>query len=127
MIDPEKLAAAAPRLERERNIWLCTVRADGRPHLIPIWFVWHDQKVWVCTPAGTQKHVNIQRNPHVAAALEDGATPIILEGLAAERNDPATREALNPVFMRKYEWDFVHDDDADYLLIAITPTKLLAW
>ncbi|QLQ08762.1 MAG: pyridoxamine 5'-phosphate oxidase family protein [Anaerolineae bacterium] len=23
-------------------MWLASVRADGRPHLVPIWFVLHD-------------------------------------------------------------------------------------
>ena len=26
------------RSETEANIWFATVRADGRPHLVPVWF-----------------------------------------------------------------------------------------
>lgn len=35
-LDPERLKKVAPRLEKEANVWLATVRPDGRPHLIPI-------------------------------------------------------------------------------------------
>ncbi len=39
------------RVHTDKNIWLATVRPDGRPHLTPIWFVFHDAKFWVCTGA----------------------------------------------------------------------------
>jgi predicted pyridoxine 5'-phosphate oxidase superfamily flavin-nucleotide-binding protein len=35
----------AERLTAEPVIWLGTVRPDGRPHHVPIWFVWHDPLV----------------------------------------------------------------------------------
>ena len=28
------------RLRTEANVWLATMRPDGRPHVSPIWFVW---------------------------------------------------------------------------------------
>jgi hypothetical protein len=28
------------RLRHEPIIWLSSVRPDGRPHLVPIWFLW---------------------------------------------------------------------------------------
>lgn len=126
-IDAEKLARFAPRLEKERNIWFCSVRRDGRPHLIPIWYVWHDGRVWICTPAGTQKHVNILANPAVSVALESGDSPCILEGTAEARPDQAAIDALRPLFKSKFDWDFVTDKDADYILIAFTPQKILGW
>ncbi len=126
-IDSDKLNKAIPRLEREQNIWLSTVRADGRPHLIPIWFVWHGDRIWICTPSGTQKLMNIQHNPRVALALEDGSSPVIIEGRAVPHSDLATREKLNPAFMQKFEWDIVHDQDEDWVLIEIIPAKVLMW
>ena len=39
--------ALAERLHTEKNVWLCTVRSDGSPHLTPIWFVHHDDAFWV--------------------------------------------------------------------------------
>ena len=34
----------AQRLSAEPVIWLGTVRPDGRPHNVPVWFAWHDPK-----------------------------------------------------------------------------------
>lgn len=126
-LDQDKLNKALPRLKKEANIWLGTVRADGRPHLIPIWFIWHEEKVWICTGKGSQKHVNLRHNPHVALALEDGSTPIILEGTAAEADDTTRRDELAPLFVEKYDWDFRTDTDEDWLLMAIVPRKILSW
>ena len=38
---------ARQKLETERNIWLASVRPDGRPHLVPLWFVWCHGKVYI--------------------------------------------------------------------------------
>jgi PPOX class probable F420-dependent enzyme len=118
------LARIAPRLESERNIWIATVRADGRPHLVPVWFVWQEGKVWIATGEGSQKHANIKHEPCVSLALEDGTNAVVIEGRAAGQNDPASRDRLAPAFVEKYEWDF--RADAEYgFLIAITPLRLL--
>ena len=34
------------RLQTERNIWLATTRPNGKPHLIPIWFVWLNERFY---------------------------------------------------------------------------------
>jgi hypothetical protein len=37
---------AQKRLEAEQNIWLSSVQPDGRPHLIPVWFVWRGGRLY---------------------------------------------------------------------------------
>jgi general stress protein 26 len=126
-IDPQQLVVAIPRLEREANIWIATVRANQRPHLVPIWFVWLDGKIWICTPSNSQKVKNIHKNSAVALALEDGLNPVILEGTAALRPDPPWPDRLAPCFKKKYDWDFRTDSEADYVLVEITPARMIHW
>jgi PPOX class probable F420-dependent enzyme len=126
-IDPDRLAAAIPRLEREQNIWIATTRPDGRPHLVPIWFVWHDEKVWICTPRASQKVKNLAKNAQISLALEDGLNPVIFEGTAALRLDPPWPDQLAPVFEKKYDWDFRVDNTEDYILVEITPMRMIHW
>ncbi len=126
-LDQKKFKAALSRLKKEANIWLATNRKDHSPHLIPIWFIWLEDEVWIATGRGTQKHLNIQRDPLVTLVLEDGVKPVILEGTAAEKDDKAQRDKLAPHFEKKYEWDFRTDDDENWMLIAIAPTKILSW
>src|SRR5512140_2813390 len=70
------------RLSGERNIWIATVRPDGRPHLVPVWFSWVEKKIYVCTEPGSVKGRNLRINTRVALALEGGTHPVISEGLA---------------------------------------------
>jgi F420H(2)-dependent biliverdin reductase len=126
-LDLHKLQKAVPRLEHEANIWLATVRPDRRPHLVPIWFVWNDNKVWICTPESSQKMRNLRANPSAMAALEGGDSPVILEGTAVSRPVAACPDAVALAFQQKYDWNIRTDDDEDYILIEFTPTRLIAW
>ncbi|NDJ53451.1 MAG: pyridoxamine 5'-phosphate oxidase [Chloroflexi bacterium] len=126
-INPERLAHARPRLEKEDNIWLASVRKDGRPHLVPVWFVWYADRIWFVTEAKTQKIANIQANPKVSVALEDGVKPVILEGSAELDNSPDDLEAIAAKFQQKYSWSIQKDLARNSVLVRITPKRLLSW
>lgn len=123
-IDPGTQAKITARLEMPTTIWLASVRSDGRPHLIPIWFVWYEGKIWIATGRSSQKHRNIQHDPRVCVALEDGNNPLVIEGSAAAYLDDATRDALAPHFVAKFSWDFRSDSDYS-LLIGIAPERVV--
>lgn len=76
------------RLFAARNIWLATVRPDGRPHLVPVWFVWVRERFYVCTAGQSVKAKNLIANPRASAALEDGDRPVIAEGRATILTQP---------------------------------------
>jgi len=117
---------AEQRLRSENNVWIATVRSDGRPHLTPVWFAWHGGKVYICVDPNSVKARNLADNPHVALALEDGSSPVILEGTARRVNDPDRPPGALAEFKRKYDWDIVADGQYS-LLIEITPSKVLNW
>jgi general stress protein 26 len=124
--NPTRWRSIEARLGREMNIWMATVRGDGRPHLVPIWFVWLDNKIYVATGTDTQKFLNLRQNQNIALALPDAANVLIIEG-EAHAADRATIEVLAEYFFNKYEWDFRYDESATWRLIEITPHKILAW
>ena len=111
------------RLTTESNIWLATVRADYTPHLAPIWFVWIDGKVYVCTAASSVKARNMQANSSVTFALENGNAPVVLEGRA--RPIGSVPPAVIDAFQRKYDWNIVTDTTYDQV-IEIEPLKIRA-
>lgn len=116
---------ALPRLEREQNIWFGSVRPDGRPHLAPVWFVWHAGKIFIGTDPKSVKSQNIQGNPRVTLALEDGTHPLICEGTAGVVDPPWTEDLL-AAFFQKYEWDL--NKEAQYnQVVEVTPIKWLNW
>jgi F420H(2)-dependent biliverdin reductase len=118
--------AIEARLGREMTVWIATVRRDGRPHLTPVWFIWLNEKIYIVTGSNSQKIANLRRNQKVAVALPDTTNVIILEG-EAHTADRAAADALAEYFFNKYEWDFRHDDSANWRLIEIAPEKLLSW
>ena len=107
------------RLTDEPNIWLSTVRPDGRPHLVPIWFVWAQHRIWVCT-TDSVKTRNIEHNPNVAVSLENGNTPVVAQGTATIHRRPFPA-AVAAAFAAKFEWDIDGDSTDGYdALVEIT-------
>ncbi|MBP7688992.1 MAG: pyridoxamine 5'-phosphate oxidase family protein [Thermoflexales bacterium] len=93
----------------ESNIWLATVRPNGTPHLAPIWFVWVEGRVYVCTAADSVKARNLQATPSVSLALENGNAPVVLEGRAHFATIESVPPAVIEAFQRKYDWNIVTD------------------
>jgi len=116
---------AQQRLKTEKNIWLATVRPDGRPHLTPVWFTWHAEKLYVCIQPESVKARNMAQNPYVALSLEDGSSVVIGEGIAAAVPRPWP-EGVRAAFQQKYDWDIVKSQDYT-LLVEVTPAKWLTW
>ncbi|MCC7352710.1 MAG: pyridoxamine 5'-phosphate oxidase family protein [Anaerolineae bacterium] len=123
-MDDNKRQKVDERLRKEQIIWLATTRPNGTPHLVPIWYAWDGSKVYFATPPNTQKIRNIRQTPRVAIALPDGMNVVVLEGDAA-LVDGAEHKHAAELFNKKYEWDF--GEDADYVVVGVTPTKFLAW
>ena len=105
--DVERRLADAPLY------WLVTVRADGRPHAVPLCGVWHDGAFAFCTGEEEQKMRNLQANQHVAVTAgplgaEGWASgkDIVLEGLAVRVTDAGDLRALAEAWETKYDGDW---------------------
>lgn len=69
--------------EGTRTGKLATVRADGRPHVVPIWFVLEGDEVVFNTGAKSVKAANMRRNSRAAMLVDQEAPPyalVIVEG-----------------------------------------------
>ena len=109
MTDPHQDALG--RLERERIVWLCTLRPDGSPHLAPVWFVYQPGTWWVCTTEAAVKVRNIARDPRVSLALDNpGEAPIVAEGRATLHR-ARFPDATVAAFVAKYAWDIGERSD----------------
>lgn len=114
------------RLGREQTIWLATTRADGRPHLAPVWFIYHGGSVFICTAAGSQKMFNMERIRKATVALPNTQDVLILEGTVGFPRGNTVDEVARQ-FNDKYGWDMLQDTDADWKLAEIIPSKVLTW
>jgi PPOX class probable F420-dependent enzyme len=91
-------------LEEEPVVWLSTVRPDGTPHLVPIWFGWDGSALVVRSKPDAQKVRNLRANPSVMIALGDAEEDFDV-GLVrgrAERVATSDGDALPAGFAAKY-------------------------
>ncbi|TGN75805.1 PPOX class F420-dependent oxidoreductase [Streptomyces bauhiniae] len=69
---------------------LATVRADGSPHIAPIWFLLDGDELVFNTGEGTVKGRNLARDPRVALCVDDDRPPfsfVVLNGQARLSED----------------------------------------
>lgn len=74
-----------------RTAKLATVRADGSPHVAPIWFLLEGNEVIFNTGAATVKGRNLARDARVALCVDDDRPPfsfVMLQGRARLSEDP---------------------------------------
>jgi PPOX class probable F420-dependent enzyme len=124
------------RLRSDPIIWLTTVRPDGRPHTIPVWFLWDGQTIMIVSQPNTQKIRNLRSNPNVTLALDgsdEGGDVIVLEG-KAELLEKKAAEIDLPGYYTKYSSSLEEMGETSENLaqsysqpILITPTRLIAW
>lgn len=123
-------------LRLEPVIWLSTVRPDGSPHLVPIWFSWDGEAIIVASKPGAQKVRNIRASRRVTLALgepEEDFDVGIVEGEAELIDAPASR-VLPPGHCAKYRAQMaaIGLDETEFLetysqVIRIVPTRFLPW
>ena len=130
-------------LQDAELFWICTVRADGRPHVTPVVAVWVDGMVSFSTGAEEQKFLNLRANPHVVMITGcnswDRGIDVVVEGEAVQVTDDAELGKLAAAFTAKWDgrWQFAvggggfRDPGSDAgpsqaQVFAVTPAKVFA-
>ncbi len=122
------------RLRSAVIIWLNTVRADGRPHSVAVWFLWDGEQFLIFSQPKTQKVRNVRQNPHVVLALDNtanGSDVIVIEGTAELITDPNVNATI-AAYSEKYASELrsmgmtAEGMSKDFSQgIRITPTRLI--
>jgi PPOX class probable F420-dependent enzyme len=93
------------RLRQNLIAWLTSVRPDGQPISVPVWFLLRDDgTILVYSQAGKAKLRNIAENPKVSLSLDGtdiGRNVVRIEGTARQVDDqpPAHQQ---PAYLAKY-------------------------
>ena len=126
----ERDAHIDQHLREDHILWLGSVRPDGRPHLVAVWFLWTGKDLLIFSKPHAQKIRNLRQNPQVMVALDNtNQGNITLEGEAKLLDDPLVSATL-PEYVAKYG---VHITGIGYTpetmasvysqAIRITPTR----
>ena len=115
------------KLTASRCYWVCTTRADGRPHAMPVWGFYVDGAVFFGTGRETLKARNFARNPNIVIHLESGDDAVILECTVREQplTDQAFRKRINAISRKKYKMPLMEIPES--ALYRAQPKVVLAW
>jgi PPOX class probable F420-dependent enzyme len=107
---------------------LATLRADGSPHVAPLWLSVHDEEIWINTSEGTAKLANMRRDPRVALSVDAGTTPslaVAIRGVVVgESHDGA--DAHDDELWQAYEGtDAPHLPGDVRVIVRIKPERIV--
>ena len=97
-------ARADRRLRASEVGWLVTVRPDGTPIPVPVWFLWDGETILLWSQPRAGKVRNIAANPRVSFHLdtdEDGNDVVVVTGVARIDPDVAQLDA-EQAYLAKY-------------------------
>jgi hypothetical protein len=114
---------AEERLQGRHIWWLATTRANGAPHLMPIWAVWFGDGVAFSTDGDSAKAKNIAREPRVTIVPERGTQSVIVEGVATPLPADRLRE-FYAEYIKVWDTDVSTMDSPVFL---IRPTKVFGF
>jgi general stress protein 26 len=86
-------------LAAERTVTCATIGRDGRPHLMPLWYVVRPSgpggrgELWAWTFARSQKVRNLERDPRATLQVEAGETYDQLRGIMLQCDAVLHRDA----------------------------------
>jgi PPOX class probable F420-dependent enzyme len=121
-------------LERTRTAKLATVRQDGRPHVMPIWFDLDGDTLVFTTWRDSVKARNIRRDPRVCICVDDETPPFafvqiegtaVLSSAADELKYWATRIGGRYMGAELAETYGQRNSVEGELVVRVTPTKII--
>ncbi len=112
-----------------------------QPHVVPVWFMWDGQCVWISSFVSTRKIRELQVNPRGAALIEskqEGSKlqAVLLEGTVELVTQPReqVKEIASRIYIRYLGEAGLNDpepqswlSDPENLLVKLTPTRIISW
>ena len=100
---------AEGRLAAWHDYWLATTWPDGRPHVMPVWGAWFDNRFGSARTRTLITARNLTADPRCVVATDNALEPVILEGVAGLFTDRSDVIAFTDVVRRKYAAEWLED------------------
>ncbi|MGF7235770.1 MAG: pyridoxamine 5'-phosphate oxidase family protein [Frankia sp.] len=129
-------------LDQSHTGILTTLKADGWPVTLPVWFVVLDRTICVRTPSRARKVARVRRDPRASFLVESGERwaqlrAVHLHGSVAEVDDEVLRKRVAAALDDKYAAfraaaaalpGRARDHYADQTFLRFTPMpRMLTW
>ncbi len=140
-ISEEKKQFINTFLEEPLLARIATADRSGQPHVIPVWYGWDGESIWISSYSNTRKIQYLEENPKIAIAIdvagEEGETrAVIFEGQADLVKGPSDflRKQFLWIYIRYLGEEGVLEKspqewiaDPHNLLIKLVPEKIITW
>ncbi|MGQ0840327.1 pyridoxamine 5'-phosphate oxidase family protein [Actinokineospora sp.] len=128
-------------LAAERVANVATIGPNGRPHLIPVWYIPEGDGLSTWTYATSQKVANLRRLPQATVLIEAGDSYETLRGVSLECDVALTEDtervaAIGSALTERYTGSaevaaaasqFVRVQAEKRVGVVFTPTKVVSW
>ncbi len=111
-----------------------------QPHVVPVWYGWDGESLWISTFRSTRKVRELIKNPLISVVIDvdhgEGIRAVLLEGQAELFTEPRQKmEELTAWIYERYlgaegvkaaePQSWIKDPEA--LLIKLKPTRVKSW
>jgi hypothetical protein len=126
-------------LAAEPTCRVATVGVDGRPHVVPLWFVWDGAALWLNSLVRSQRWTDLVRDPRIAVVVDAGTEYTELRGVeitgradvvgeVPRGTDPvAELTAPERLFAAKYGGAEEFTPDGRHGWLRVSPEKIASW
>jgi PPOX class probable F420-dependent enzyme len=127
-------------IDHSRTATMATLSADGKPHLVAMWYAVLDGQIWFETKAKSQKAVNLRRDPTLTVMIDDGQSYNTLRGVSIDAraeivdSDPDLLLRVGISVWERYTGPY-SDDMRPYvdqmmnnrIAVRVVPTRMRSW
>jgi len=119
---------AERRLTVAHDYWVATVRPDGSPHVMPVWGVWTDGRLWFSSGLRSRKARNLAAQPRCTVTTDDARSPVVVDGTAERVTDAGRIAGFVAAVNAKYRADMTVEfqDPAINGTYAVRPVTVIA-
>jgi hypothetical protein len=122
----ERKAAVLGVLEGQRDLWLATADAAGRPHLIAVSAWWDGTDLVVATTAGSRTASNLGASPRARLAAGAPNDVVMIDARVVESLAANQAAEVADGFAIAVGWD-PREVGEDWVFYRLRPTRIQAY
>ncbi|HMJ39176.1 MAG TPA: pyridoxamine 5'-phosphate oxidase family protein [Verrucomicrobiae bacterium] len=122
----ERKAAVLGVLEGQRDLWLATADAAGRPHLIAVSAWWDGTDLVVATTAGSRTASNLAASPRARLAAGAPNDVVMIDARVVESLAANQAAEVADGFAIAVGWD-PREVGEDWVFYRLRPTRIQAY
>ncbi|RPI87757.1 MAG: hypothetical protein EHM41_03850 [Chloroflexi bacterium] len=114
---------------------------ECKPHVVPVWFSWDGESIWISSYSKTRKILNLDVNPHCSVLVDTAESGVDFRSILFEGEAELIREPLEflvevttQIYSRYLGEEGVRKErpqswihDPQNLLVKLTPSRIVTW